>query len=319
MNTAMLYDSEYKKQNLKIGAVMLFFLGMSLAISLILQFTSFASELMPKVAYEVFYELFYSILYFCMFFIPMMLYGRLDRSYSYCEMPCKFKLSKSFLLLLAAGLAINYVASYINSIVVTLLGYDMTSLSFTEYPNGYHAYNLVLDTIKLAIIPAFCEELLFRGLILDRLKRFGRLKAIIISALLFSLMHQHPAQLFYTFILGAFLGYMALESGSIWGGIILHFINNLSQVIMTAIEQLLPEQKATLIIYVIEICVLAIGLICALYYFIRRGKNTIGDDEWMFGEQLSISDGYAVKGFFTPTTIAFLCISVISAVAAFFY
>lgn len=319
MKLDMLNESEYKKQNLKIGAVMLFFLGASLVVSIALEAISLVSDVLPAVTYEVFYELFYSVLYFCMFFIPMMLYGTLDKNYSYSQVPCKFKLSKYLPLLLFAGLAINYVASYINSIIVTLLGLDMSSLTFGEYPNGYHAYNFVLDTIEMAIIPAFCEELLFRGLILDRLKRFGRSRAIIISALMFSLMHQHPAQLFYTFILGMFLGYMALESGSIWGGIILHFVNNFSQVIMTAIEQTMPEEKATFIIYAIELCILLIGLVCALIYFIKHSKDTLGNDEWMFGEEVCISDRYAIKGFFTPTTIIFISVSAISAIAYFLY
>lgn len=315
----MLNESEYKKQNLRIGAVMLFFLGASFIISIALEAISLVSDMLPAVTYEVFYELTYSILYFCMFFIPMMLYGALDKDYRYSQVPCEFKFSKNIILLIFAGLAINYVASYINSIIVTMLGLDMSSLSFGEYPNGYYAYNFVLDTIKLAIIPAFCEELLFRGLILDRLKRFGRLRAIVISALMFSLMHQHPAQLFYTFILGMFLGYMALESGSIWGGIILHFVNNFSQVVMTALEQTMPEDKATFIIYAIELSVLVIGLACALFYFIKRSKDTLGNDEWMFREEVCISDGYAIKGFFTPTTIVFISISAVSAIAFFLY
>lgn len=312
------YDKEYKKQLSKIGVVMLIFFGATLVMLIPELYSMIAAQLMPQKALDISYNLLYSILYFSMFFVPMLIYKKLDREYSFAEMPCKMKLSRHLPLLILAGLAINYVASYINSIAVSLMGLDMSAFFVDEYPNGYHGYHFILETIKLAIVPAFCEELLFRGLILDRLKRFGREKAILISALLFALMHQHPAQAFYTFILGLFLGYMVFESGSIWGGIILHFVNNFTQVIINAISYTNSEPRANFIIAIIELVIILSGTAAAIYYFIHHGRKNLGDPEWVFFAERELTPKYSVKGFFTPTIIVFAALSIVSMAAAFF-
>lgn len=296
---------------------MLTFLGASFAVSLILNILQIFEISSKSITGEIIYELLYSALYFCMFFIPVIMYKKIDKTYSFVQMPCKIKFSRYLPLLIFSGLAVNYIASYINAIIVTFAGLDTSSLTFGEYVNQYHSYNFILDTIKLAIVPAFCEELFFRGLILERLSRFGKAKAIIISALLFSLMHQHPAQLFYTFILGIFLGYMALESGSIWGGIILHFVNNFTQVIITSLEETQSEERATFIICAMEMVILVIGVISAICYFTKYSHSTINDDRWLFGTDKSLSKGMSVKGFFAPTMIVFVSISAVSALAWF--
>lgn len=83
---------------------------------------------------------------------------------------------------------------------------------------------MVLSTVVAAPI---AEEVLFRGLILSRLKRAmpGWL-AVVISALIFGLCHGHPVWMVYAFILGLFFGLMTLRSGSILPSLLAHFIFN---------------------------------------------------------------------------------------------
>lgn len=309
----------YKNQIKKLGAVLLIMLGAITAASLVFVVFELVGEAIgPSVAFDVIYSLSYSILYFLMFFIPLLFYKKFDKEYRFSSMPCKFKFSRYFPLLLLAGLAINYVAAYMNSMAVSLIGFDISSLGTDSYPNGYHGYHFVLETIQLAIVPAFCEELLFRGLICDRLSRFGREKAIFISALTFALMHQNPAQIFYTFILGLFLGFVFFETGSIWGGIILHFVNNFTQVIISALLYTQHEQRATFIISIIELCVVVAGTAAAIYYMCRHSKKTLGDPDWLFYADNELSARYSVKGFFTPTMIIYCVIAIASAFGLMF-
>ena len=307
---------EYKKQNTKIGIIMLIFFGASSIVSIALGILQAIGEILTdSIAYEVAYELAYSALYFCMFFIPMLFYKKFDGGYRFSQMPCKFKFSRHFPLILLAALGINYIAAYVNSIIIAILGLDMSSLILQDYPNGYHAYHFALDTIKMAIIPAFCEEFLFRGLILDRLSRFGRAKAIFISALLFALMHQNIGQILYTFILGLVLGYIVVESGSIWGAIVVHFVNNFTQVIINAVMYTQHEARATFIIAAMELVIVLVGAAAAIYYYFRHGKKKLDDPEWLFYTERELSYGTAIKGFFRPTMIIFIALSAVSMVA----
>lgn len=78
----------------------------------------------------------------------------------------------------------------------------------------------------IAIMPAICEETLFRGLILSGFRRLGPWPAILLSSLLFGLAHSSVYRMLPTALLGAFFGYLAWRTRSIIPGIIAHATNN---------------------------------------------------------------------------------------------
>ena len=81
-------------------------------------------------------------------------------------------------------------------------------------------------TLIMVIVPAFLEEMVFRGAILQPLRRFGDGFAIVVSSVLFSLSHLNLYQIPNAFIMGLLMGYFVVRSGSLWAGIIIHFVNN---------------------------------------------------------------------------------------------
>lgn len=84
----------------------------------------------------------------------------------------------------------------------------------------------VIYFITLAVCPAILEELLFRGVILQSLRRFGDVFALVMSALLFSMSHGNLVQGISSFCLGLVSGYFALITGSLFVPILTHFVNN---------------------------------------------------------------------------------------------
>jgi len=89
----------------------------------------------------------------------------------------------------------------------------------------------VLFTV--AVLPAIFEEVLFRGLLLNGVKDFGTVRAVLLCGALFSLYHQNPAQTVYQFCCGAAFALVALRSGSILPTVVSHFINNAVIIILT--------------------------------------------------------------------------------------
>lgn len=80
----------------------------------------------------------------------------------------------------------------------------------------------------IAVIPALCEETLFRGLVQKSFERKLRpFWSIFITSLFFGLYHFNPYGLVALFLLGAYFGYAAYVSDSIFVTMILHFLNNL--------------------------------------------------------------------------------------------
>ena len=84
--------------------------------------------------------------------------------------------------------------------------------------------------LLLALVPAICEEVAFRGFILSGLRREYRTwSAIVLSALLFGFLHVLLSlfqQLFNATLLGLVLGLLAVKSRSLWPGVIFHAVNN---------------------------------------------------------------------------------------------
>lgn len=87
---------------------------------------------------------------------------------------------------------------------------------------------LLINLFVVAILPAVCEEFLFRGALMRFLLQcfYQKHLAIWFSAILFSLFHAQFYGFIPRMILGVLLGYMVWYSGSIWPGVLVHFINN---------------------------------------------------------------------------------------------
>ena len=96
----------------------------------------------------------------------------------------------------------------------------------------------------IALLPAMCEELAFRGFILSGLlRRMSAPTAIIVSGFLFGFFHMNPQQLLTATVLGWILGLIATRTGSLLPGILFHFTNN-SLALLTAGFQEQVQQPA---------------------------------------------------------------------------
>lgn len=82
--------------------------------------------------------------------------------------------------------------------------------------------------LSICILAPLVEELVFRGAILRALLQGmnSHWVAIVISALLFALVHMNPAQMPHAFCLGLLLGWMYYRTHSIIPGIMVHWVNN---------------------------------------------------------------------------------------------
>lgn len=83
--------------------------------------------------------------------------------------------------------------------------------------------------VSICLFAPLVEEIVFRGAVLRQLLQEmpGRQwLAIVISALLFSIVHMNPAQMPFAFVAGIFLGWIYSRTGSIVPGVLYHWVNN---------------------------------------------------------------------------------------------
>lgn len=82
--------------------------------------------------------------------------------------------------------------------------------------------------IAIVVAAPIFEELIFRGIILDGLlRKYSPVKSIIISSLMFGLVHLNPWQFISAFILGLFSGWVYYKTGKLTLSVIVHLVNNL--------------------------------------------------------------------------------------------
>lgn len=112
--------------------------------------------------------------------------------------------------------------------------FDLTNttdlLLYEKYMRGSSPVAVILTIV---IIPAFCEELIFRGFFLNKLLRAHRspVLPIIVSGLLFGLLHFDLFKLPATTLMGIGWGYIAYKTGSVMMPMIFHMLNNASSVV----------------------------------------------------------------------------------------
>jgi len=96
----------------------------------------------------------------------------------------------------------------------------------------------------MAIFGPFCEEFVFRGVIYAGYRRENAtLGALLLSALLFGVMHMNLNQALYAFVIGIALALLVEATGSFWSAFICHFIFNANSVcLMYLMNALMPEE-----------------------------------------------------------------------------
>lgn len=95
------------------------------------------------------------------------------------------------------------------------------------------AGNVVLLIVVACIMPAFCEELVFRGALGNGLAETGLWSASLLGGALFSLFHMNPAQTLHQFVMGFLLVFYILVTGSFWCSFAAHLFNNLLTVVLS--------------------------------------------------------------------------------------
>lgn len=141
-----------------------------------------------------------------------------------------------------------------------------------------------LIILVAAVMPAIGEELFFRGFLCGSLRyRHGAFWGIILSSLIFGAFHMSLVKLLPTAMLGVCFAYIGYASGSIFIGMLLHFLNNfLSMASMEypmQMERLFPIlTKAQLSVGDILIMVF-VGILCGVLGILLLKPGTAGENQ----------------------------------------
>ena len=169
------------------------------------------------------------------------------------------------------------------------------------------AFGVLLAVLGIAVFPALVEEFAMRGITMGFLRPQGDSYAILISSVMFALMHANLVQIPFAFIAGLGLGFVAVKSGSVWTACLVHFINNLTSTALDYLSNCMSEAAVSAVCIAVNIAYILIGIL-ALSVAERRDSDLL-----RFEKSETVSKfSEKVKWFFlSPFVIIAIVITVI--------
>ena len=124
-----------------------------------------------------------------------------------------------------AGLGLMYLVNLATLALMGLVGV-LRGQTVENPVDNMADYPLVLNLLLGCVIAPVCEEYLFRGLLLNRLRPYGERFAVWASALCFGLFHGNFSQFFYACAIGVLFAGVVLKTGRLRQAMLLHALIN---------------------------------------------------------------------------------------------
>lgn len=139
----------------------------------------------------------------------------------------------------------------------------------------------------LVLAPLF-EEILFRGVIQGSItSRYGAVVGIVVSSVIFGLVHGNPIQMCNAFFIGLVFGYIYHRTNTIWSVVLLHFFNNAfsyliwmigGQQILT-MRDMISSDKIYDIVYISSSVITLISFVLLFRALSRSSKKLKSDNK----------------------------------------
>jgi len=142
------------------------------------------------------------------------------------------KLNNLILLIVCVALPLLASLVYYFTDFINQYFFELIQMSYYEH-FIYSPAPLLLSIVSIALMPAIFEEIAFRGIIFNQLVKLTSLKSsILISAILFTILHFSLISILWIFPLGLLFGYFRARYRTLWFGILGHFIYNSSVILI---------------------------------------------------------------------------------------
>jgi len=180
---------------------------------------------------------------------------------------------KSAIVFVFTGISFLFFNGSLNTLIYEsgYLNDSFQQLESTFAP--FYEGNFLLSFASIAIVVPLIEEIIFRGLIQNELRKHMRvLPAVLIQAALFGLYHLNLAQFIITVFMGIMLGLLCVWTKSIWGAIIIHGVNNALSFLFAWFEPEAIQESCFFLNYIFLALTTLIIVSVMVYFFRRRGE-----------------------------------------------
>lgn len=190
-------------------------------------------------------------------------------------------------LMFLAGAAIG---AFLNNVLI-LSGLEEVSQGYQEASQQLFSGGILVELLSACLLTPFLEELLYRGVVYGRLcdlmildneektdrgkkrERVSRILAMVISALLFGVIHMNLVQFVYAALLGLLLAWFMEKTGHFYGAFLAHMGANLVAVLRVETSVFSWMKSGTSAFYTATTVAAVIGVfLIAVIEFINRGR-----------------------------------------------
>lgn len=145
-----------------------------------------------------------------------------------------------WVILIAIGLVplVTVMGSWVNELNLGATAKRLQELrdnQINAYLKNADTWDLLRNLVLLAVLPAFCEELLFRGVVQKFVYSYWKSAwgAVFISAFAFALMHMSLYDFLPIFLAGLALAWIYQQTGCLWLNVTVHCLFNALQVVFS--------------------------------------------------------------------------------------
>ena len=126
------------------------------------------------------------------------------------------------LLMISGGLFLSFIFGGLDSLSKNFSLYD-TFISKNDYSVQSNIYLL----LAYALLPAICEEVVYRGILCAEYEQGGVLRSVIFSSVFFALLHFNPINILTYLFSGAILALVLYATRSLFASMITHLLYNI--------------------------------------------------------------------------------------------
>ncbi len=165
--------------------------------------------------------------------LPIILILRISKTDIKTTLTLNYTKPLNFLLVLIAALPLLLLSGILGQLINFIFPVSQSYIEAMQNFITVQEKGLWFTIFVVGVLPGVCEEVMFRGFILNALKKKGIWNGIIFSAVLFGVFHLDPFRFVPVTLLGIWLGYLAVKTKSLYVPILAHFTQNTLAILIT--------------------------------------------------------------------------------------
>ncbi len=160
----------------------------------------------------------------------------------------------------------NIISSYVTAFLQSMGAESPTMPDYIQ-PT---LQSLLLNIVVFAVLPALFEEMVFRGYVLRTLRAYGDWFAVLVSSVLFGLMHGNIEQIPFALLVGFLLGWLYIMTDNIWIPVTVHFTNNAYAQALDYLSIGLDDLRSGALFLLTMFLLIVLGLVAFIVVILRR-------------------------------------------------